>query len=50
VPLVRVTSVLLASIAALILIVAFWLPIVVAVAIAAGAFVIWQNLRELVRA
>ncbi|HEX5039687.1 MAG TPA: hypothetical protein VFW95_06110 [Candidatus Limnocylindria bacterium] len=50
VPLVRVTSVLLASIAALILIVTFWLPIVVAMAIAAGAFVIWQNLRELVRA
>jgi hypothetical protein len=50
VPLVRVTSVVLASIAALILIGTFWLPLVVGVAIAAGVFVIWQNVRELVRA
>ena len=50
VPLVRVTSVLLASIAAIILAVTFWLPLLIAVAIAAGAFVIWQNVREVIGA
>ena len=50
VPLVRVTSVLLASIATIILAVTFWLPLLIAVAIAAGGFVIWQNVREVVGA
>ena len=49
VPLVRVTSVLLASVATVILVITFWLSLLIAIAIAAGAFVIWQNVREVVR-
>jgi len=49
VPLVRVTSVVLASVATVILVITFWLPLLIAIAIAAGAFVIWQNVREVVR-
>jgi hypothetical protein len=50
IPLVTTTSVLLAAIAGVILVITFWLQLVVIAAIAAGVFVIWQNVRELFRA
>jgi hypothetical protein len=47
VPLVNTVSVALALVASVILVIHFWVPVVIAAALVAGAFVIAQNLREL---